>query len=63
MPVIQVEMFKGRTVEQKRAMVKKVTEAMVETVGCPAEAVKIIIRDMEYENYAIGGVLKYDEKK
>lgn len=62
MPIIQVEMLVGRTVEQKRAMVEKVTQAMVETVGCEKEAVKIIIRDMEFENYAMGGVLKFDMK-
>lgn len=63
MPIIQVEMLKGRTVEQKRAMAKKVTEALVETVGCKTEAVKIIIREMEFEDYAQGGVLHSDINK
>ncbi|WP_128425382.1 4-oxalocrotonate tautomerase [Gudongella oleilytica] len=63
MPIIQVEMLKGRTVEQKRAMAKKVTEALVETVGCKTEAVKIIIREMEFEDYAQGGVLHCDINK
>jgi len=62
MPILQVEMLKGRTVEQKRAMVEKVTEAVAETANCPRDAVKIIIREMEYENFAQGGVLKCDEK-
>lgn len=57
MPIVQVDMMKGRTVEQKKEMVKKVTEALVETVGCPPEAVSIIIRDMEPENYGNGGQL------
>lgn len=62
MPIIQVEMLKGRTVEQKRALAEKVTQAVVETANCPKEAVKIIIREMEFENYSQGGVLKCDEK-
>lgn len=62
MPIIQVEMLKGRTLEQKRALVEKVTEAIVETANCPKEAVKIIIREMEFENYAQAGVLKCDDK-
>lgn len=62
MPIIQVEMLKGRTLEQKRALVEKVTQAVVETANCPKEAVKIIIREMEFENYSQGGVLKCDEK-
>lgn len=62
MPIIQVEMLKGRTLEQKRALAEKVTQAVVETANCPKEAVKIIIREMEFENYSQGGVLKSDEK-
>ncbi len=62
MPIIQVEMLKGRTLEQKRAMVEKVTEAVAETANCPKDAVKIIIREMDSENFAQGGVLKCDEK-
>ncbi|MGM0396474.1 MAG: 4-oxalocrotonate tautomerase [Bacillota bacterium] len=60
MPIIQVEMLKGRTVEQKRAMAEKVTDALVETVDCKRDAVRIIIREMEDENFAKGGVLKSD---
>ncbi|MCR3956903.1 MAG: 4-oxalocrotonate tautomerase [Gudongella sp.] len=60
MPILQVEMLKGRTEEQKRAMVEKVTDALVETVNCKRDAVRIIIREMEDENFAIGGVLKSD---
>ncbi len=62
MPIIQVEMLKGRTLEQKRALAEKVTQAVVETANCPKEAVKIIIREMEFENYSQGGVLKCDDK-
>nr|WP_312576760.1 4-oxalocrotonate tautomerase [Sedimentibacter sp.] len=62
MPIIQVEMLKGRSVEQKRAMVEKITQVMVDTVDCKKEAVRIIIRDMEHENFAISGVLKCDNE-
>ncbi len=60
MPILQGEMLKGRTEEQKRAMVEKVTDVLVETVNCKRDAVRIIIREMEDENFAIGGVLKSD---
>ena len=61
MPIIQIEMFEGRTVEQKRNMITKVTEAMVETVNCTNESVKIIIRELKKENLAEGGVLYLDK--
>jgi len=61
MPIIQVEMLKGRTLEQKRALAEKVTQAVVETANCPKEAVRIIIREMDFENFSEGGVLKCDK--
>jgi len=62
MPILQVEILKGRTVEQKREMVEKVTDAITETLNCPKEAVRIIIREMEWENFAKAGVLKVDSQ-
>ena len=62
MPILQVEILKGRTVEQKREMVRKVTDAVTETLNCPKEAVRIIIREMEWENFAKAGVLKVDSQ-
>ncbi len=62
MPILQVEMLKGRTIEQKRNMVKKVTDAVTETLDCPKEAVRIIIREMELENFASAGVLRADNE-
>lgn len=61
MPIVQVELLKGRTVEQKRQMAKKVTEAIVESINCPAEAVRVIIREMSKEDYAVAGKLMIDE--
>ncbi|MDB5776439.1 MAG: putative 4-oxalocrotonate tautomerase [Herbaspirillum sp.] len=43
MPTINVQLFEGRTIEQKRAFVKAVTEASVATLACSAESVDIII--------------------
>lgn len=62
MPIVQVEILKGRTVEQKREMTKKLTEALIETIGCKKESVSIIIREMEKENYAHAGELLAQEK-
>jgi 4-oxalocrotonate tautomerase len=62
MPILQIEMFKGKTIEQKREMVKKITDAVTESLSCSKEAVSIIIREMELENFAKSGVLKVDSK-
>jgi len=60
MPIVQVEIIKGRTVEQKREMVKGVTDVICKTLSCPPEAVSIIIREMDSENYSVAGKLHSD---
>lgn len=60
MPTIHVEMFEGRTTEQKRDFVKAVTAAAVATLGCKPESVDIIIQDVKKENWATGGKLWSD---
>lgn len=63
MPIVQIHLIEGRTVEQKRALVRKVTDAVCESVNVTPEHVKIILSDMARHDYAIGGVLKLDESK
>ena len=36
MPTLRVEMFAGRTVEQKRALARELTDATVRALGVPA---------------------------
>ena len=57
MPTFNVQMFEGRTVEQKRAFVQAITRATCETLGCPPDAVDIVITDIKRENWATGGKL------
>jgi 4-oxalocrotonate tautomerase len=61
-PIVQVEMLEGRTVEQKRELAKLVTEAIVKSLQVPPTAVTIIIRDMANYNLASGGVLRADRE-
>lgn len=62
MPVIHIHMLDGRTVEQKRALVDKVTKAVVETINTTPEHVKVLLHDMPREDYAVGGQLYIDKK-
>ncbi|WP_445528377.1 2-hydroxymuconate tautomerase [Streptomyces cyslabdanicus] len=60
MPMITVDMREGRTVEQKRALVQRLTDAFVETCDCPPDGVWIVLRDVSTDNWAIGGRLQSD---
>lgn len=61
MPIVTVKMLEGRTDEQKKALVEKVTAAVVETVNAPAEAVTIVIEEMAKNHYAKAGVRASDK--
>ena len=56
MPVVIVEMWAGRNVEQKKQLAQDITQAF-EKMGVPAEAVQIIMKDNPKENWAVGGQL------
>ncbi len=61
MPTINVQLFAGRSIEQKRAFVEAVTEATCKSLGCKPEAVDIIIQDVKKEDWATGGKLWADQ--
>jgi len=56
MPVVIVEMWEGRTLEQKRQLARDLTEAFVK-IGTPAEAVHIILKEHPKSCWAQGGKL------
>ena len=60
MPYVTVKMLEGRTEEQKKALVEKVTAAVSETSGAPAEAIHVFIEEMTKNHLAVGGVRKSD---
>lgn len=59
MPVVIVEMWEGRTIEQKKQLVEGITSSFVK-IGTPTEAVHIIIKDNPKHNWATGGKLASD---
>lgn len=62
MPLVSIQMKQGRSVEQKRALVAKVTEAVCETVNVIPEKVRIVITDINLEDYGSAGKLAIDEE-
>jgi 4-oxalocrotonate tautomerase len=62
MPAIQITMLKGRTIEQKRKLVERMTNVISEEAKTPREAVVVTIVEVEREDYAHGGVLMADRK-
>ncbi|MEG7283088.1 2-hydroxymuconate tautomerase [Bacillus sp. 0909A] len=55
MPYVTVKMLEGRTDEQKRKLVEKVTEAVKETTGASEEKIVVFIEEMRKDHYAVAG--------
>ena len=60
MPFAQIYLLEGRTEEQKRQLIQKVTDAIVEAIDAPRENVRVWLHDMPKENWGIAGVTAKD---
>jgi len=59
MPIVTVEMWLGRSTDQKRILIEGITDAFVK-LGTPKEKVTIILKDNPKFNWAEGGKLSSD---
>lgn len=57
MPTIRVELFEGRTPQQKQALARELTEACVRVLGGSADGVDVLFHDIRRHDWATGGVL------
>jgi 4-oxalocrotonate tautomerase len=62
-PYVKIELLEGRTTEQKAAVAKAVTEALVNHANSKPEAVEIVFVDVKRENWASGGKLLLEPAK
>jgi 4-oxalocrotonate tautomerase len=60
MPFAQIYILEGRTEAQKRAVIEKVTQALVEAIGAPIENVRVWIHEVPKANWGIAGVSAKD---
>ena len=61
MPLVTIMLIEGRSQEQKRAMFKAVTDAIVTSLGAPREAVRITLNEVPMEHFSVGGMTR-DER-
>ena len=58
MPLIQVTLLEGRSAEAKAALIRRLTDAAVEAVTVPREAVRVILQEVPPAHWGVGGVSK-----
>lgn len=62
MPYVTVKMLPGRSDDQKRQLVEKVTDAVSETTGAAKDKVVVFIEEMPENHYGVAGKLFSDKK-
>ena len=55
MPIIEVHIAQGRSMDAKRQLFKGITNAAVESLGVRPEQVRIILREIDEGHFAVGG--------
>ncbi|MBZ5644624.1 MAG: tautomerase family protein [Acidobacteriia bacterium] len=63
MPDVHISWLEGRTVEQKRKVVEKITQILAEEAGAKPESTHIVFVDVPHTNFASGGMLVADKNK
>jgi 4-oxalocrotonate tautomerase len=62
MPIIQVKLLEGRSVEEKRKTAADMTKVICEDLNVKPEQVRIQFVDMSPENFSVAGTLAIDKK-
>ena len=60
MPVVQIYMYKGRTKEVKKELVRRITKDFEEVAKVPPEALHILFHDVDKEDWGTRGTLASD---
>lgn len=56
MPLVEVTMVEGRRPEQIRTLISALTSAVVDAVGAPVSAVRVVIREVPDTHWSAGDV-------
>ncbi len=62
MPVVTVQMYEGRTLDQKRELVQGITDVVARVTGNSPDGIHVIIDEVKRENWSIGGLLWPDRQ-
>lgn len=61
--MVEVTLVEGRTAEQLRALISGLTAAVVDAVGAPREAVRVVIREVPPSHWAAGDITIAERRK
>jgi 4-oxalocrotonate tautomerase len=59
-PIVRIEMWPGRGRDEKNALIRNVTDAVVNSIGCPDQAVEVLLYEVDKSDWAQGGICHAD---
>lgn len=62
MPLVSITMARGRTVEQKQAMLVAVADAIHESVGAPRDSIRVWVTEVENTDFLAGTEILSDKQ-
>ncbi len=64
MPIVNLdivpELMRGDRDEQYQQIAEGITQAIVASTGAPSESVHVLINEVSYARYAVGGVMLHN---
>lgn len=61
MPIIDVTLLEGRSGESKNRLITELTDAAERALDAPRPSIRVIIREVPAEHFAVAGVTKAQE--
>ena len=55
MPFVEITLIEGRDPEKLRALIRRVTDAIEETIAAPRPSIRIVLREVPATHWAVGG--------
>ncbi len=57
MPMVRIELYKGRTPEQKTACARDIVRAIQQHLNAPPEATQVVFVDVDKSDWMMGAAL------
>ena len=63
MPIVRIQMAKGRSADEKTRLMKAVTDAIHQSIGAPLPTIHVMVQEIPPEDIMIEGRLLSEKDK
>ena len=62
MPIVSIHMRKGRKPEAMKMLLRKVTDAVAESIGADPAKIRVLIHEVDDSHWSVGGISYEDQE-